>query len=151
MVGLEERRGPRRPIPHTGNSILQASRPRCSGGHVHAPDNCLKRIGGDILEMSCAGIISIPLVLACMQSVRGMERAEQGEEEEGHLLDSSYSRFHRQGTIGPVIISASRLKSEGGEQQWPTSGGNDNLGPADAGGSGEQRVKGGRCRATWKH
>lgn len=50
--------------------------------------------------MSCAGIISIPLVLACMQSVRAMERAEEGEEEEGHLLYSSYYRFHRQGTIG---------------------------------------------------
>lgn len=100
MVGTEARAGPRRPIPHTENSIRQASRPRCSGGHVHAPDNCLKRIGGDILEMSCAGIISIPLVLACMQSVRAMERAEQGEEEEGHLLNSSYYRFHRRGTIG---------------------------------------------------
>lgn len=78
MVGIEERTGPHQPIPHTENSIRQASGPRCSGGRVQAPDNCLKRIGGDILEMSCAGIISIPLVLACMQSVRAIEQAEQG-------------------------------------------------------------------------
>lgn len=45
--------------------------------------------------MSCAGIISIPLVLACMQSVRAMERAEQEEEEEEerHLLYSHIIGF----------------------------------------------------------
>lgn len=144
MVGLEERTGPGRPIPHTENSILQASRPRCSGGHVHAPDNCLKRIGGDILEMSCAGIISIPLVLACMQSVRAMERANRGRRKRG-----IYYTLHIRGFIGraqwgwtravqrALIISVSHLKTEGGQQQWPRQ--------EDDGDLEKQRVNGSRC------
>lgn len=100
--------------------------------------------------MSCAGIISIPLVLACMQSVRAIEQAEGGRGG-GHLLYSSYYRFRRQGTIGmdtvaiqrSVVISVSHFKSKGSDQQWPRQ--EENLGRTDVGDLEKQHVKGTRC------
>lgn len=80
------------------------------------------------------------------------ERAEQEEEEEGNLVYFSYFSFHWRGTKGSealavqrlVIISASHLKSKGGDRQWPRQE-HDSLGPTDVGWLEKQRVRGARC------
>lgn len=45
---------------------------------MHQIDNCLESTGGDILEMSCTTIVSIPLVLGCMKAVSVSRRNRQG-------------------------------------------------------------------------
>lgn len=56
-------------------------------------DNCLESTGGDILEMSCSGIISIPLVIAaCHRTGRKACTAARRWE--------IYYGFHQRGTMG---------------------------------------------------
>lgn len=45
---------------------------------MHQIDNCLESTGGDILEMSCTAIVSIPLVLGCMKAVSVSRCNRQG-------------------------------------------------------------------------
>lgn len=93
---------------------------------MHPMDNCLESTGGDILEMSCTGIISIPLVRAGCHS----KQAEQaGRPARLARRGEIYYGFHQQGTIGwdtlavqrLVIISVIYLKSNSGNNQKATA------------------------------
>lgn len=109
---------PAQPIPHPENSLRPASGPRCSRGHVRALDKSLKRIGGDILEMSCAGIISIPFVLTCVRSVRvSGQRGGGGGGSFSLLFKLSFSlgstkQLEALAAQRLAIISASHLKAK---------------------------------------
>ncbi len=77
-----------------------ANRPTSSRWHVHWMDNCVQSIGGDILEMSCTGIINIPLVLAWARAVTGSKQSRQaGRPAWLARRREIYYGFHQQGTL----------------------------------------------------
>lgn len=94
---------------------------------MHQIDNCLESTGGDILEMSCTTIVSIPLVLGCMKAVSVSRRNRQGGPRGGGI----YYGSHQQDSIAGgamvvqrvVIISVIYLKSNsGGDQSLKSTG-----------------------------
>ena len=85
-----------------------------------------ERIGGDIFEMSCTGIISIPLVLAWMRAATVSKHNGQGP---GWLARRRVSNsFHHKGTFSGYTLVVRRvivislvyfkLKSGNKQRQW---------------------------------
>lgn len=98
---------------------------------MHQIDNCLESTGGDILEMSCTTIVSIPLVLGCMKAVSVSRRNRQGGPHGGAGEEGIYYGSHQQDSIAGgamvvqrvVIISVIYLKSNsGGDQSLKSTG-----------------------------
>lgn len=100
---------------------------------MHQIDNCLESTGGDILEMSCTTIVSIPLVLGCMKAVSVSRRNRQGGPHGGvgGGEEGIYYGSHQQDSIAGgamvvqrvVIISVIYLKSNsGGDQSLRSTG-----------------------------
>lgn len=93
---------------------------------MHPMDNCLESTGGDILEMSCTGIISIALVRAGCHSKQAKQAGRPARLARRREI---YYGFHQQGTIGwdtlvvqrLVIISVIYLKSNSGNNQKATA------------------------------